>query len=293
MRGQGRAAGRPRRGVRWGALLAVAWLVAAWWAAPAAADEAPATAGAPLAAAGVPATAAGARASAAEDDGCDPQEMICIDVFEDDPDAITARWEGSERVWIVEPPTGYVRIRHKGDTVTARRLRLKEDEDYARLEEDVVLEREDMRSRSHALDLWWEQEEYIFTGDVVIVQYEEAPADGEREGEGADGAGGGAAGAEGQRKEIRTVSAQRVEYRAAEGEVVATGDAHMVDDQYRVWAQQMVYQEEPETMRFTGQVRVEATEDQWVMMGEHFYYDVDAEEGHLVGPHRMIVTPRD
>lgn len=202
---------------------------------------------------------------------CDPAEMICIDVFEDDPDAVTAHWDGAAKVWVVEPPTGHVRVRHEGDTVTARRLQLREEDEYARLEEDVVVVREDLEGRSLALDLWWEREEYLFTGDVELVQFEEG-------------------------EPTRTLWADEVRYFSEGDRVIATGNVRMEDDSYRVWAQEMTYRKEPEeTMTFTGRVRVQSLdpESEWTISGERFEYDVEAEQGRIIGPHRIEVTPRD
>jgi len=202
---------------------------------------------------------------------CDAETMICIEVFEDDPDAVTARWDGAARVWVVEPPTGHVRVRHKGDTVTSRRLQLREEEEYARLEEDVLVVREDLEGRSLALDLWWEREEYLFTGDVEVVQLEEG-------------------------KPTRTLWADQVRYFSEGDRVIATGNVRMEDDRYRVWAQEMTYQKEPrETMTFTGRVRVQSLEpdSEWTISGERFEYDVDEEQGRIIGPHRIEVTPQD
>lgn len=255
--------------------------------------------GAAAALSSVAAAAEGTGAAGPEGEGaCDPEERICIDVFEDDPDAVTARWHGAEKTWIVEPPTGSVQIRHKGDTVTARRMRLREDDQYARLEEDVVVVREDAMARSDALDLWWEREEFLFTGSVMFVQYEtedaaetEDPSADEGEAaseraaapsDEADGHGG-----------TRTIWADEMRYFGETKNAEARGSVHMEDDQYRVWAQQMVYTGEPETMTFTGDVKVQAADDEWTITGQRFFYDVEAEEGHLVGPHRIEVTPRD
>lgn len=230
---------------------------------------------------------------------CNPQEAVCVDVFEDDPEAITARWDGNQRVWVVEPPTGYVRIRHKGDVVTARRMRLHEETEYAYLEEDVQVLRQDARITSRILELWWQREDFVFTGDVVVVQLEaETPAEGEgAEGERQEGTGGGGEAparddASGVR-EVRTVWAQRVEYDGETGDVVAQEDVHMVDDQYLVWAQEMIYRKEPQEMYFNRQVRVVSAERDWAMWGERFFYDLDAKEGHLFGPHRIEVIPRE
>lgn len=266
--------------------------------------------GAAMAAAVAFAGVAAATDGAVEEGACDPEERICIDVFEDDPEAITARWHGAEQTWIVEPPTGFVQIRHKGDTVTARRMRLREDDQHARLEEGVVVHREDAMARSDALDLWWEREEFLFTGNVMFVQYEtESEADGEAAGpddaaEGAeqppqnDGDGGvaeaDASAAEGEeRRGTRTVWADEMRYFGETKNAEARGSVYMEDDQYRVWAQEMVYTREPEVMTFTGDVKVQAADDDWTITGQRFFYDVEAEEGHIVGPHRIQVTPRD
>jgi len=225
--------------------------------------------------AALPSQGVGAQASAPGEGGataeCDVETMICIEVFEDDPDAVTARWDGAAKVWVVEPPNGYVQVRHKRDTVTSRRLQLQEEEEHVRLEEDVLVVREDLEGRSRALDLWWNREEYWFTGDVQIVQREHG-------------------------NPVRTLWADEVRY-VGEGErVTATGNVRMVDDRYRVRAETMTYRKEPEeVMTFTGKVQVQSLEpgSEWTMSGERFEYDLEAEQGLIVGPHRIEVTPKD
>ena len=169
-------------------------------------------------AAGTP-SGASARSPAAEES----QETLRIFIVNAPPDARTGRWDPRAGAWEFEPPAGaLVRVEWGPWQAQARKLRWQPGPQVAELSGDVVVRRPDLEANASRATLTVADRRARLEGGVRVVQYA------------ADG---------GQRRVLRTLSAQTVELDDARQVVEAYQAVRVEQAEPAFWARgdEMVY----------------------------------------------------
>lgn len=197
--------------------------------------------------------ASGGVLQAEEVEPC-PEDQVCV-VYE------SFTWVGDEIVFYGDA-TNQVRITFDDTVLYADMVTMNEEEQWARLEGDVLVERDGTQIKALQANLALDDEVYIFEGDVYLKDSKASTP--------------------------REIWADELEYDGDSGNIVAQGNVRMEEEKRWFTADRMDYDADNERMILEGNVMV--NDERGLINAHRLDVDLQNETFSGTGPGRIVLS---
>ncbi|MBI2914309.1 MAG: LPS export ABC transporter periplasmic protein LptC [Firmicutes bacterium] len=190
---------------------------------------------------------AGVGAAQKADDNAKKVTRGNIKVIGAPPGQTSGRIDFKTRVWVFQPSSGYVQIVYQDTTVVAKKVEFYEEQQRAVLSGEVKVTFPDAELSADKAVAEFRQDRFAFEENVKFVQYEVKTS-------------GTKAAPKTEKKLLRTLTSERMEYGSATRDMTARGKVSVIETDRKITADELTYRDKEQEMVLSGSVRVETKE---------------------------------